>query len=165
MLSKLVYVAFHRLWDYLDLFFLYGNCLLDRSSNTVLRVVLCTVLFVFLVAKTSSEEDELEEEDIQNDSFARLSKEFSQNMDNFLELLLPYEPSCPSVCQLAARSVCLLQFSKKAHIFLIKGVQLKLARGGRNILSCAREACAKNPPPLGMIFAPSGHPFPPFLLN
>ena len=100
-------------------FFLYGNCLLDRSSNTVLRVVLCTVLFVFLVAKTSSEEDELEEEDIQNDSFARLSKEFSQNMDNFLELLLPYEPSCPSVCQLAARSVCLLQFSKKAHIFLI----------------------------------------------
>ena len=46
-----------------------------------------------------------------------------------------------------------------------KGVQLKLVREGRNILSCAREASAKFFPPLGMIFAPSGHPFPPFLLN
>ena len=46
-----------------------------------------------------------------------------------------------------------------------KGVQLKLARGGRNILYCAREARAKFFSPLGMIFAPSGYPFPPFLHN
>ena len=37
--------------------------------------------------------------------------------------------------------------------------------GGRNILSCAREARVKISPPLGMFFAPSGHTFPPFLLN
>ena len=54
-----------------------------------------------------------------------------------------------------------------------KGEELKFVKGGRFFLACAREARAKIPPPtlsdfsppLGMIFAPSGHPFPPFLLN
>ena len=55
----------------------------------------------------------------------------------------------------------------KVHLIQNKGVQLKLPRG-EEIYCPAREISPppeRFPPSLGMIFAPSGHNFPPFLLN
>ena len=50
--------------------------------------------------------------------------------------------------------------------FPFQGRTTKIGQGGRNILSCTREASAKiypphlsDSPPLGMIFAPSGPAF------
>ena len=63
-------------------------------------------------------------------------------------------------------------FESVPSILMSKGVQLKLARGGEKYTVLHARSARENFPPmsdfspsLGMIFAPSGHPFPPFLLN